>query len=151
MAERDWGFKTRSIHAGARPDPHTGARAVPIYQTSAFVFNDTADAGSLFALQKYGNIYSRIANPTVATFEERIASLERGLGAIATASGLSAEFLTFAALAGVDDRICAAGSLYGGKPAPLQRAPPPLRVPNHLLPRPGPPGHPPGPPDRAQI
>jgi O-acetylhomoserine (thiol)-lyase len=114
MADRDWGFRTRSVHAGARPDPHTGARAVPIYQTTAFVFDDTADAGSLFALQKYGNIYSRIANPTVATFEERMASLEGGLGAVATASGLSAEFLTFAALAGVDDRIVAAGSLYGG-------------------------------------
>ena len=114
MAERDWGFKTRAVHAGARPDPHTGARATPIYQTTAFVFEDTADAGSLFALQKYGNIYSRIANPTVATFEERLASLEGGLGAIATASGLSAEFLTFAALAGAGDHIVAAGSLYGG-------------------------------------
>ncbi|MBA3742043.1 O-acetylhomoserine aminocarboxypropyltransferase/cysteine synthase family protein [Sporichthya sp.] len=114
MAERDWGFKTRAVHAGARPDPHTGARAVPIYQTTAFVFEDTADAGSLFALQKYGNIYSRIANPTVATLEERMASLEGGLGAIATASGLSAEFLTFAALAGAGDHIVAAGSLYGG-------------------------------------
>jgi O-acetylhomoserine (thiol)-lyase len=114
MAERDWGFKTRAVHAGARPDPQTGARAVPIYQTTAFVFEDTADAGNLFALQKYGNIYSRIANPTVATFEERMASLEGGLGAIATASGLSAEFLTFAALAGAGDHLVAAGSLYGG-------------------------------------
>ncbi|HUR74640.1 MAG TPA: O-acetylhomoserine aminocarboxypropyltransferase/cysteine synthase family protein [Sporichthya sp.] len=114
MSERDWGFRTRAVHAGARPDPHTGARATPIYQTTAFVFDDAADAASLFALQKYGNIYSRIANPTVATLEERIASLEGGLGAVATASGLSAEFLTFAALAGVEDRIVAAGSLYGG-------------------------------------
>lgn len=114
MGERDWGFRTRAVHAGARPDPHTGARATPIYQTASFVFENTADAGSLFALQKYGNIYSRIANPTVATLEERIASLEGGLGAVATASGQAAEFLTFAALAGVDDRIVAAGSLYGG-------------------------------------
>ena len=114
MAERDWGFKTRAVHAGARPDPQTGARAVPIYQTTAFVFEDTADAGNLFALQKYGNIYSRIANPTVATLEERMASLEGGLGAIATGSGLSAEFLTFAALAGSGDHLVAAGSLYGG-------------------------------------
>ncbi|GAA0638003.1 O-acetylhomoserine aminocarboxypropyltransferase/cysteine synthase [Sporichthya brevicatena] len=114
MAERDWGFRTRAIHSGARPDPHTGARAVPIYQTASFVFSDTADAGSLFALQKYGNIYSRIANPTVASLEERMASLEGGLGAIATASGQAAEFLTFAALAGAGDQLVAAGSLYGG-------------------------------------
>ncbi len=114
MAERDWGFRTRAIHSGAQPDPHTGARAVPIYQTASFVFSDTADAGSLFALQKYGNIYSRIANPTVASLEERMASLEGGLGAIATASGQSAEFLTFAALAGAGDQLVAAGSLYGG-------------------------------------
>ncbi len=76
--QRDWGFKTRAMHAGARPDPQTGARAVPIYQTSSFVFTDTADAANLFALQKYGSIYSRIANPTVAVFEERLANLEGG-------------------------------------------------------------------------
>ena len=87
---------------------------MPIYQTSSFVFDDTADAANLFALQKYGSIYSRIGNPTVAAFEERMASLEGGIGAVATASGLSAEFLTFAALAGAGDDIVAAGSLYGG-------------------------------------
>src|SRR5688572_29648006 len=112
--DRDWGLRTRAIHAGARPDPATGARAVPIYQTTSFVFEDTADAANLFALQKYGSIYSRIANPTVATFEERIANLEGGLGAVATASGQSAEFITFAALAGAGDHIVAAASLYGG-------------------------------------
>ena len=90
------GFRTRSVHAGARPDPATGARAVPIYQTTSFVFDDAAHAADLFALQTYGNIYSRIANPTVAAFEERMASLEGGLGAVAAASGQGAEFLTFA-------------------------------------------------------
>ena len=77
-------MRTRAIHAGARPDPTTGARAVPIYQTTSFVFEDTEDAADLFALQKYGNIYTRLGNPTVAAFEERIASLEGGIGAVAT-------------------------------------------------------------------
>ena len=112
--DRSWGFRTRALHAGGGPDPTTGARAVPIYQTTSFVFEDTADAANLFALQKYGNIYSRIANPTVAAFEERIASLEGGLGAVATSSGQAAEFLTFAALAGAGDHIVAGAGLYGG-------------------------------------
>ena len=112
--DREWGFRTRAIHAGNIPDATTGARALPIYQTSAFVFDDTADAAARFALQKYGNIYSRLGNPTVASFEERIASLEGGLGAVATASGLSAQFITFASLAGAGDHIVASASLYGG-------------------------------------
>lgn len=114
MADREYGFKTRAIHAGNIPDPVTGARALPIYQSSAFVFDDTADAAARFALQKYGNIYSRLANPTVASFEERIASLEGGLGAVATASGLSAQYITFASLAGAGDHIVASANLYGG-------------------------------------
>lgn len=114
MADREYGFKTRAIHAGNIPDAVSGARAIPIYQSSAFVFDDTADAAARFALQKYGNIYSRLANPTVASFEERIASLEGGLGAVATSSGLGAEFITFASLAGAGDHIVAASSLYGG-------------------------------------
>ncbi len=114
MADREYGFRTRAIHAGNIPDPVTGARALPIYQTSAFVFDDTADAAARFALQKYGNIYSRLANPTVASFEERIASLEGGLGAVATASGLSAQYITFASLAGAGDHIVASANLYGG-------------------------------------
>jgi O-acetylhomoserine (thiol)-lyase len=114
MADRQWGFRTRAVHAGAAPDPTTGARAGPIYQTTSFVFEDTADAASLFALQKYGVIYSRIANPTVAALEERLASLDGGLGAVATASGQAAEFLTFACLAGSGDEIVAAAGLYGG-------------------------------------
>lgn len=114
MADREYGFKTRAIHAGNIPDAVSGARALPIYQTSAYVFDDTADAAARFALQKYGNIYSRLANPTVASFEERVASLEGGLGAVATASGLSAQFLTFTALAGAGDHIVASANLYGG-------------------------------------
>ncbi|GAA2724752.1 O-acetylhomoserine aminocarboxypropyltransferase/cysteine synthase family protein [Cellulomonas aerilata] len=114
MTDRRWGFRTRALHAGGVPDATTGARAVPIYQTTSFVFNDTNDAANLFALQKYGNIYSRIGNPTVAALEERIASLEGGIGAVATSSGMAAEFITFAALVGAGDHVVAAASLYGG-------------------------------------
>jgi O-acetylhomoserine (thiol)-lyase len=114
VSDRTFGFRTRALHAGGTPDATTGARAVPIYQSTSFVFNDTEDAANLFALQKYGNIYSRIGNPTVAALEERIASLEGGIGAVATASGMSAEFITFAALAGSGDHIVAASQLYGG-------------------------------------
>jgi len=114
MSDRSWGFRTRAVHAGHVPDSATGARAVPIYQSTSFVFEDTTDAASLFALQKYGLIYSRIANPTVAVLEERLASLEGGVGAVATSSGQAAEFLTFAALASAGDHIVAAAGLYGG-------------------------------------
>jgi O-acetylhomoserine (thiol)-lyase len=114
MTDRQWGFRTRALHAGGIPDAATGARAVPIYQTTSFVFDDTADAASLFALQKFGNIYSRIGNPTVAALEERIASLEGGIGAVATASGMAAEFITFAALVGAGDHVVASAQLYGG-------------------------------------
>ncbi|GAA0997443.1 O-acetylhomoserine aminocarboxypropyltransferase/cysteine synthase family protein [Subtercola frigoramans] len=114
MADREYGFRTRAIHAGNIPDAVTGARALPIYQTSAFVFDDTEDAAARFALQKYGNIYSRLANPTVASFEERVASLEGGLGAVATASGLAAQYITFASLVGTGDHIVSSANLYGG-------------------------------------
>jgi len=114
MGDRNWGFRTRALHAGGQPDPTTGARAVPIYQTTSFVFENAHDAATLFALQKYGNIYSRIGNPTVAALEERIASLEGGIGAVATSSGQAAEFLTFAALAGAGDHIVSSTALYGG-------------------------------------
>jgi len=114
MSDRSWGFRTRAVHAGAVPDAATGARATPIYQTTSFVFADTTDAASLFALQKYGLIYSRIANPTVSVLEERLASLDGGIGAVATSSGQAAEFLTFACLAGAGDHIVAAAGLYGG-------------------------------------
>ncbi|GAA4556459.1 O-acetylhomoserine aminocarboxypropyltransferase/cysteine synthase family protein [Pseudonocardia xishanensis] len=114
MPDHAWGFNTRAVHAGGAPDAATGARAVPIYQTTSFVFSDVTDASALFALQKFGNVYSRIANPTVAALEERVASLDGGLGAVATASGQAAEFLTFAALAGAGDEIVAGAGLYGG-------------------------------------
>jgi O-acetylhomoserine (thiol)-lyase len=114
MDDHQWAFRTRAVHAGNRPDASTGARAVPIYQTSSFVFEDAADAADLFALQKYGNIYSRIANPTVAAFEERMASLEGGIGAVATSSGQGAELLVFTALAGAGDHFVASAALYGG-------------------------------------
>ena len=112
--DHQWGFKTRALHAGGQPDAATGARAVPIYQTTSFVFEDTDDAADLFALQKFGSIYSRIGNPTVAAFEERMASLEGGIGSVATASGQAAEFLTATALAMAGDHVVAASSLYGG-------------------------------------
>jgi len=114
MTDHEWGFRTRALHAGGQPDSATGARAVPIYQTSSFVFEDTDDAADLFALQKFGLIYSRIGNPTTSAFEERMASLEGGIGAVATASGQAAEFLSVTALAGAGDHIVASSSLYGG-------------------------------------
>ena len=114
MSDHEWGFRTRAVHAGSQPDPTTGARAVPIYQSTSFVFEDTRDAADLFALQKYGTIYSRISNPTVNAFEERMASLEGGIGAVATASGQAAEFLTMACLCDAGDHIVSSSSLYGG-------------------------------------
>ena len=91
-ADRDrFGFDTRQVHAGQRPDPNTGARAVPIYQTTSYVFEDPESAAAYFNLQEYGNTYSRIMNPTVAVFEERMANLEGGCGAVAFASGIAAQ------------------------------------------------------------
>jgi O-acetylhomoserine (thiol)-lyase len=115
MAEAKFpGFSTLSLHAGQRPDPATGARAVPIYQTTSFVFRDTEHAASLFNLEEPGFIYSRIANPTVAVLEERLAALEGGVGAICTASGQAALHLAIATLTGAGGHIVAAASLYGG-------------------------------------
>lgn len=114
MSDHEFGFKTRSLHAGGQPDSATGARAVPIYQSTSFVFEDTADAADLFALQKYGTIYSRISNPTTAAFEERMASLEGAIGSVATASGQAAAFLAMSTLAGAGDHIVAASGVYGG-------------------------------------
>ncbi len=112
--ERRFGFHTRALHAGQRPDPTTGARAVPIYQTSSFVFDDTEHAAALFNLQRFGNIYSRIMNPTNAVFEERIASLEGGVGALAVGSGQAAQLVALLSLLEVGDEIVAASTLYGG-------------------------------------
>jgi O-acetylhomoserine (thiol)-lyase len=114
MTEHSFGFNTRSIHAGQRPDPETGARAMPIYATTSFVFEDAQHAADLFALQTYGNIYSRIGNPTTAAFEERMASLEGGLGAVATSSGQAAQLISVLALCQKGDEIVASRSLYGG-------------------------------------
>ena len=88
---RAFGFETRQLHAGQRPDPNTGARAVPIFQTTSYVFEDAESAAAYFNLQEYGNTYSRIMNPTVAVFEERVANLEGGAGGVAFASGLAAQ------------------------------------------------------------
>ena len=112
--EGQFGFDTLAVHAGQRPDPVTGSRAVPIYQTGAYVFEDTDHAANLFALQRFGNIYSRIMNPTVAVFEERIAALENGIGAVATASGQAAQHLALFTLMQAGDEFVASRSLYGG-------------------------------------
>jgi O-acetylhomoserine (thiol)-lyase len=114
MEDHEFGFRTRALHAGTPPDPTTGARAMPIYLSSSFVFDSTEHAAELFALRTYGNIYSRIGNPTVAAFEERMASLEGGLGGVATASGLSAQLSAVLSIAQSGDHIVSAASLYGG-------------------------------------
>ena len=108
------GFDTLALHAGQSPDPATGSRAVPIYQTTSYVFRDTEHAASLFNMERAGHVYSRISNPTVAVLEERIAALEGGVGAIATASGQAALHLAVTTLMGAGGHIVASGSLYGG-------------------------------------
>src|SRR5215813_3328680 len=118
-ALRQFGFETRAIHAGHRPDPYTGASVAPLYQSSAFAFEDTESAAAYFNLQEYGNIYSRIMNPTVAAFEERLANLENGAGAVAFASGLAAQAALFFVLLDPGDRIAVAKALYGGSTAQL--------------------------------
>ncbi|MBZ6075025.1 O-acetylhomoserine aminocarboxypropyltransferase [Microvirga puerhi] len=114
MTDRLPGFDTLAIHAGAAPDAATGARATPIYQTTSFVFDDVDHAASLFGLQAFGNIYSRIGNPTCAVLEERVAALEGGTAALAVASGHAAEFLVFHTLLQPGDEFVAAKKLYGG-------------------------------------
>src|SRR6478609_10763956 len=114
MADRKFGFETLCLHAGQVPDPATGARAVPIYQTTSYVFADADHAAGLFNLERAGHIYSRISNPTVAVLEERIAALEGGVGAIATASGQAALHLALATLMGSGGHVVASASLYGG-------------------------------------
>jgi O-acetylhomoserine (thiol)-lyase len=108
------GFETRQIHAGATPDPTTGARAVPIYQTTSYVFRDTEHAAALFGLAEPGNIYTRIMNPTQQVLEQRVASLEGGVGALAVASGQAAETLAILTLAESGDHLVSSPSLYGG-------------------------------------
>ena len=111
---REFSFETLQLHAGQRPDAETKSRAVPIYQTTSFVFEDVQEAEDLFALRKPGNIYTRIGNPTVAVFEERMAALEKGVGALATASGMAALTYTILGLAHAGDHVVAATTIYGG-------------------------------------
>ncbi|HVH83369.1 MAG TPA: O-acetylhomoserine aminocarboxypropyltransferase/cysteine synthase family protein [Steroidobacteraceae bacterium] len=113
-ASRRFGFETRQVHAGQRPDPNTGARAVPIFQTTSYVFEDPASAAAYFNLQEYGNTYTRIVNPTVAVFEERVASLEGGCGAVAFASGLAAQAAALFTLLTPGDHVVSSAALYGG-------------------------------------
>jgi len=115
-----YGFDTRSIHAGQRPDPYTGARAVPIFQTTSYVFEDADSAAAYFNLQEYGNTYSRIMNPTVATFEERVASLEGGAGAVAFASGLAGQAAALFTMLQPGDHVVASRALYGGSVTQLK-------------------------------
>ena len=113
-ADREFGFSTRALHAGTPPDPTHGARATPIVMSASYVFESTAHAADLYALRTYGNIYTRISNPTVSAFEEKMASLEGGLGAIATSSGHSAQLVAVLSLAQGGDHIVASSNLYGG-------------------------------------
>ena len=111
---RSFGFHTRAVHAGARPEPVTGARAIPIFQTTSYVFEDADAAAAYFNLQEYGNTYSRIMNPTVAAFEERIANLEGGVGGVAFASGLAAQTAALFTMLEPGDHVVASSALYGG-------------------------------------
>src|SRR6187551_1093099 len=113
-AHRQFGFETRQVHAGQRPDPNTGARAVPIFQTTSYVFEDPESAAAYFNLQEYGNTYSRIMNPTVAVFEERMANLEGGCGAVAFASGIAAQAAALFTLLQPGDHVVSSSALYGG-------------------------------------
>jgi len=114
MADRKFGFETMCIHAGQLPDPVTGSRAAPIYQTTAYVFDDTNHAASLFNLQTFGNIYTRIMNPTNAVFEERMAALEGGRGAVAVSSGMAAQMVAILTIMEAGDEIVSSSTLYGG-------------------------------------
>ena len=112
--DRQFGFRTRALHAGTPPDPTTGSRALPIDLTTSFVFDSVQHAKELFALRTYGNIYTRISNPTVSAFEEKIASLEGGLGAVATASGQAAQIVALLTLAQAGDHLVSSANIYGG-------------------------------------
>ena len=112
--EQDYGFDTLALHAGQEVDATTTARAVPIYQSTSYVFNDAEHAANLFSLSEMGNIYTRIMNPTTDVFEKRVAALEKGVGALATASGQAAETLAILNIAGAGDEIVSSAGLYGG-------------------------------------
>src|ERR1044071_5352074 len=112
--ERELGFATKCLHSGHTPDASSRARAVPIYQSTSFTFEDSTHAAELFALQQFGNIYSRLMNPTTDVFEQRVAALEGGMAGLATSSGQAAQFLAITSLAGPGDEVVAASTLYGG-------------------------------------
>ena len=112
--DRQMGFATRSLHAGHTPDPSSHSRAVPIYQTTSYTFDDSSHAAALFALQQFGNIYTRIMNPTTDVFEQRVASLEGGVAGLATSSGQAAQFLAISSLCELGDEVVASSTLYGG-------------------------------------
>ena len=114
QSTRKYGFTTRQLHAGQQPDPTTGSRAVPIYQTTSYIFRDTDHAARLFALEEAGNIYTRIMNPTTDVFEQRMADLEGGVGALAASSGHAAQTLAILTLCEAGDHIVSAATLYGG-------------------------------------
>src|SRR5258705_5848802 len=114
MADRKFGIETLCLHAGQIPDAATGARAAPIYQTTSFVFDSAEHAASLFNLQTFGNVYSRISNPTVAVFEERMAAIEGGRAALAAATGQAAEVTPLLTICSAGDPIVSAPTLYGG-------------------------------------
>ena len=118
--DHSFGFHTRAVHAGARPDPVNGARALPIFQTTSYVFEDADSAAAYFNLQEYGNTYARIMNPTVAAFEERLANLDGGVGAVAFASGLAAQSAAFFTLLNPGDHVVASQALYGGSVTQLK-------------------------------
>jgi O-acetylhomoserine (thiol)-lyase len=120
-APRKFGFETRMVHAGHVPDAVTGARAVPIYQTTSYVFDSPDQAAQLFELKQYGNIYTRISNPTTAVFEERMASLEGATGALAVSSGMAAQFITLMTLLSPGDEVVASSHLYGGSVTQLKQ------------------------------
>src|SRR5512139_4313738 len=114
MADRKYGFETLCLHAGQIPDPATGARAAPIYQTTSFVFDSADHAASLFNLQTFGNVYSRISNPTVSVLEERVAAIENGRASLACSTGQAAEATAILTLVKGGDHIVSASTLYGG-------------------------------------
>ncbi|TVR74347.1 MAG: O-acetylhomoserine aminocarboxypropyltransferase/cysteine synthase [Sphaerobacteraceae bacterium] len=118
--ERQLGFNTRSVHAGQKPDSETGSRALPIYQTTSYVFEDSEHAASLFNLEQFGNIYTRIMNPTLDAFEQRVASLEGGIGAVSFSSGQAAQMSVFMTLLNPGDHVVASNALYGGTTAQLR-------------------------------
>src|SRR2546428_10703276 len=114
MADRKFGIETLALHAGQIPDPATGSRAVPLYQTTSYVFDSADHAASLFNLQTFGNVYTRLSNPTTAVFEERMAAIENGRAAVATASGQAAEMVALLNILQSGDHVVSSAKLYGG-------------------------------------